>query len=85
MIHFGYSTFCRATIYRMAKFRVRGEFDTVVWNAFTAVWRDNRSPRDVARAMGKDTAWVYKAKFRVLQRLKQEVNRLCDDLPIAQD
>lgn len=39
---------------------------------------------EVAVRFAKKPAWVYKAKFRVLQRLKREVTYLAEDAACLQ-
>jgi RNA polymerase sigma factor (sigma-70 family) len=56
--------------------RLRGEFSPEVFQAFEAVWYYEKKPGEVAQAMGQSPPWVYEAKYRVLKRLKQEVEFL---------
>ena len=69
-------------VYRMAVERVRPEFDEESWQAFQTLWAKEASPKSVAERHGRDIAWVYKAKYRVLQRLKEEVTYLAEDFHI---
>jgi RNA polymerase sigma-70 factor (ECF subfamily) len=50
---------------------VRAEFEERTWNAFWCVVAEDRSPVDVAGALGVSVQAVYKAKSRVLARLRQ--------------
>jgi RNA polymerase sigma-70 factor (ECF subfamily) len=50
---------------------VRAEFEERTWNAFWRVTVDGRSPEDVARELNTSRAAVYKAKSRVLLRLRE--------------
>jgi RNA polymerase sigma-70 factor, ECF subfamily len=52
---------------------VRAEFEQRTWEAWWKVAVDGRPPADVAAEMGMSLAAVYKAKSRVLLRLRQEL------------
>ncbi len=56
---------------------VRAEFEDRTWQAFWLVAVEERSPADVADELDMTLHAVYKAKSRVLIRLRQEL----DDLP----
>ncbi|MCA9171807.1 MAG: sigma-70 family RNA polymerase sigma factor [Planctomycetales bacterium] len=71
-------------ILRLALRRIRPEFDAETWRAFEAVWIDDLAPHQVAAQIQKKPAWIYKAKFRVLQRLKTEIVYLAGDAPWLQ-
>jgi RNA polymerase sigma-70 factor, ECF subfamily len=71
-----------ARVYRCAIERIRAEFDDDTWNAFDAVWTRDEKPANVAHALGRRTPWIYKAKFKVLKRLKEEVEYLAADLAV---
>ena len=58
---------------------IQSEFDEQTWQAFEMVWKQNRSPAEVGELLQRPTAWVYKAKFRVMERFKQEVLYLAED------
>ncbi len=68
-------------VYQNAKKRVQPEIPQRQWAAFELLWERQRSPQDVAKQLGEDVGWVYKAKFNVIQRLKAEVRYLAEDLP----
>lgn len=69
----------QAHVYAYARERVRAEFDADTWRVFEQVWEQGERPAEVARQMGRKPDWIYQAKFKVLQRVKQEVMRLSDD------
>jgi len=71
-----------AQVYHTAQERVRPEFDAISWQAFQLHWKQDLPARDVADRVGRPLAWVYKAKYRVLQRLEVEVRYLAEDLPM---
>lgn len=71
-----------AHIYRSAVDRIRREFDDETWRVFERVWEQGQRPKDVARSLQRDPQWVYQAKFKVVQRLKEEIVRLSDDVAI---
>jgi RNA polymerase sigma-70 factor (ECF subfamily) len=55
---------------------IRAEFERRTWEAFWQIVVDGRSPAEVAAAMGLSLPAVYKAKSRVLRRLRQELGGL---------
>jgi RNA polymerase sigma-70 factor, ECF subfamily len=57
---------------RRALMAVRAEFEDRTWEAFWRIAVDGQSPVDAALAMGQSLHAVYKAKSRVLRRLRQE-------------
>jgi len=69
-----------ACVLDLAIEQVRPEFHPEVWSAFAAIWSHGERPQAVAARLGKSTGWVYNAKFRVLQRLKEIVGRMAQDL-----
>lgn len=64
---------------RIAMERIRPDFDPLVWRAFELTWVKGQEPKQVSRTVQKPAAWVYKAKFKVLERLRDEVQFLCED------
>jgi RNA polymerase sigma factor (sigma-70 family) len=71
-----------AHIFAAALDRVRSEFDEPTWNAFDATWLRDVKPDQAAKELGKRTAWIYKARFRVLQRLRTEIEFLTNDAAV---
>ncbi len=61
--------------------RIQGEFPPDVWQAFLLTWAEERSIADVVVKLGRQPDWVYRAKYRVLTRMKEEVARLAEDWP----
>ena len=57
---------------------VRAEFENRTWDAFWRTAVDGQSPRHVAEDLGMTVMAVYKAKSRVLRRLRQELSGLLD-------
>jgi len=55
---------------------VRAEFEEKTWQAFWLVAVEERSPADIAEELGMTLHAVYKAKSRVLIRLRQELDEL---------
>ena len=55
---------------------VRSEFENRTWEAFWRTTVDAHAPTDVADELGMSVAAVYKAKSRVLRRLRQELDGL---------
>lgn len=63
---------------------VRLEFSRDQWEAFRLAWEEEMPPREVAARLNRRPEWVYKAKFHVVQRLKEEVEFLAEDVPALQ-
>jgi RNA polymerase sigma-70 factor (ECF subfamily) len=61
---------------RSALTLIRGEFEDRTWQAFWRLVAEGRSPADVAQELGMTLCAVYKAKSRVLCRLRQHVDGL---------
>ncbi len=55
---------------------IRAEFEVRTWEAFWRASVDGQSPSDVAAELKMSTAAVYKAKSRVLSRLRQVLSAL---------
>ncbi|MBN2294862.1 MAG: sigma-70 family RNA polymerase sigma factor [Pirellulales bacterium] len=55
---------------------VRAEFENRTWEAFWRTTVDAHAPANVAEDLGMSVAAVYKAKSRVLRRLRQELDGL---------
>jgi RNA polymerase sigma-70 factor (ECF subfamily) len=73
-----------AHLYQESKRRIREEFDDDTWRAFELTWEHDTAPKEVATTMARPIQWVYKAKYRVLQRLRSELAYLCEDVVIFQ-
>src|SRR5262249_24624815 len=58
--------------------QLREAFEPHVWEAFWRVAVEEQAPGDVARDLGVSVWAVYKAKARVLQRLRQELEGLME-------
>ena len=56
----------------------RVDFEEATWQAFWGVTIENRSAADVAVDLGITTNAVYKAKSRVLSRMRTELRLLVD-------
>jgi RNA polymerase sigma factor (sigma-70 family) len=72
-----------ARILEVALVRIRVGFETATWDAFERVWCVGLPAPEVARGLGMTIDAVYKAKSRVLRRLREEVLSLADDLPLT--
>jgi RNA polymerase sigma-70 factor, ECF subfamily len=71
-----------AHIFVVALERVKAEFDEATWKAFDVTWLHDVKPRQAARDLARPVAWIYKARFRVLERLKGEIEFLTNDAAI---
>jgi RNA polymerase sigma-70 factor (ECF subfamily) len=65
-------------LYRQALDLIRQDFEERTWQAFWHVVVDDRSPGEVATALGMSPNSVYLAKSRVLARLREEFAGLID-------
>jgi RNA polymerase sigma-70 factor (ECF subfamily) len=52
---------------------VRGDFSGSTWQAFVEVALGGRAPAEVAARLGMTVSAVYKARCRVLARLREEI------------
>lgn len=59
---------------------IRGEFEDRTWQAFWRTAVDGRKAAEVADELGMTLRAVYQAKYRVLRRIRQEL----DDLGVAE-
>ena len=65
----------QAQIHRALEW-IEGEFEPRTWKAFWAVQIDNREPKEVGEELAMTAAAVRKARYRVLARLKEELDGL---------
>jgi RNA polymerase sigma-70 factor (ECF subfamily) len=65
-------------IVRRALELVRAEFEPTTWTAFWRTTVDGAVPADAAAELGVSVNAVYKAKSRVLRRLRDELDGLLD-------
>jgi RNA polymerase sigma factor (sigma-70 family) len=68
-----------AHIFAVALDRVRLEVDEPSWQAFDWTWLGDIKPQEAAQRLGRSLAWVYKARFRVVNRLRSEIEFLTND------
>jgi len=66
-------------IFERALERIRPEFEPEVWQAFELTWLKDTKPKDAAGKIGKPSAWVYKARYKVIERLRKELEFLTSD------
>ncbi len=64
----------RCRILHRALDLVKGDFNTVTWQAFSRVTLQDHSIQDVARDLKLTENAVRQAKFRVLRRLREELD-----------
>ena len=62
--------------------RIRIQFDHATWQAFDLTWIQDIETQQAAGQLNKTAAWIYKARFRVLKRLRTEVEFLTEDAAI---
>ncbi len=63
-------------LWRRAVELVRAEFEDQTWKAFWRVAVDGQTPAAVAEELSTTVPAVYKAKSRVLRRVRQELGDL---------
>lgn len=60
--------------------RVQDRLQSTTWTAFRRIWLELAEPAEVATELGRNITWVYLAKSRGLNLLREEVNYLADEL-----
>lgn len=60
-------------LYERALNNVAARLSADVWTAFVETWINERPAEEVASLLSRPTQWVYRAKSRVLARLRDEV------------
>lgn len=71
-------------MFRAAVERIRPEVESEVWQAFEWTWLGSVAPREAAARLGRPVGWVYKARYRVVQRLRKELEFLTSDAALLQ-
>lgn len=71
-------------LFHKAVERIRPEVESEVWRAFEWTWLENMPPREAAARLGRPVGWVYKARYRVVQRLRKELEFLASDAALFQ-
>jgi RNA polymerase sigma-70 factor (ECF subfamily) len=66
----------RAAVISRAAAILRDQFEPNSWQAFWATVAEGRQPAEVAESLGMSRWAVYKARARVLQRLREELEGL---------
>jgi RNA polymerase sigma-70 factor (ECF subfamily) len=69
-----------AEVLRASLNKIRPSFESDTWEMFERVWVQDQSAAEVARALNRPIHAVYVAKSRVLNRLKQEILSVAEDL-----
>lgn len=75
--------FFQSEILRRSFNLIRSEFEPETIQIFELAWNDDLSATEVAKKLETSVDKVYVAKSRVLKRLRQEVVRLTEDLPVS--
>jgi RNA polymerase sigma-70 factor, ECF subfamily len=68
----------RGGLVRTALELIRGEYEDRSWQAFWRVAVEGQSPADVAKDLGMSVFAVYQVKYRLSQRLRQELGDLIE-------
>ncbi len=66
----------RGRLLRRAMMTVEPEFEQTTWRAFWRMTVDQQKATDIADELGLSSAAVRQAKYRVLRRLRQELDQL---------
>jgi RNA polymerase sigma-70 factor, ECF subfamily len=66
-------------IFQLALERIRPLFEPDVWQAFELTWLQEMKPKDAADQIRRPSAWVYKARYKVIERLRVELDYLTSD------
>ena len=72
---------CRQWVMELALRELREELSDDHWNAFEAVWLNDRPATSAASDCGRNVAWVYLVKSRALASLRRIVDRISEDVP----
>ena len=67
---------CESALERRALELVRGQFEARTWQAFWRLAIDGLPGAEVAKELGMSLPAVYQAKYRVLERVRQEFGDL---------
>ena len=67
---------CRREAFRWASEQIRPEFSETTWLLFWETAVQGRTVAEVASATGRSAGAIYMARFRVMQRLKEEVQEV---------
>jgi RNA polymerase sigma factor (sigma-70 family) len=73
----------QSEVLRVSLEKIRPEFEPQTMSLFQAAWLDDKAASEVATEFQVSIDKVYVAKSRVLKRLREEVIRLTEDLPVA--
>ena len=71
-----------AHIFAAALERVKQEFDELTWKAFDITWLRDQKTSDAAEQLNKPKGWIYKARYRVVQRLRSELEFMTNDAAV---
>ena len=63
-------------VFQWAAARVQVEFQETTWQAFWRTYVDNRGSQEVANELGISLEAVYKARSRVMARLRKQVQQV---------
>ena len=75
--------FC-SHIYSTALNNIQPLFDNQTWKAFELTWIEDLGAQQASEKLGAEITWIYKAKFLVQKKLKEEIQRLSFDSVVFQ-
>lgn len=67
--------FC-SHLYKTAIENIRPGIDKTTWQAFELTWINDTPSQVAAEQLNREITWIYKAKFHVQRKLKDEIQRL---------
>ena len=71
-------------IYSTALNNIQPLFDNQTWKAFELTWIEDLGAQQASEKLGAEITWIYKAKFLVQKKLKEEIQRLSFDSVVFQ-
>ena len=69
-----------AAVFEVAIQRIQPEFTREEWDVFERTWRREEPHALVAQVLQRPISWVYRTKYNILQRLKEQVVLLSADI-----
>ncbi len=74
----------QAALLETALSRVQQQVEPLEWQAFVGLWQQDVPALEISRDLRCSLSWVYRTKYKLLQLLSGEVQRLTDDVAFLQ-
>ena len=68
----------RRQVFARVAARIQDQFHQQTWNAFWMSVVESRSIQQVASELGMSPGSIYVARSRVMNRIRQEANKICE-------